>query len=239
MNKPGSRQNRRRKSSRLASILRMLPFLMKQRHYFKAVKQLDQVRVTLMRANVELGKMGWNDPGYAANVAAFNCAMIDLSRAKWYATQAARTGDKKYWPQTFACIRSGQKLADRLLECIPARQPAPRVEENGIELTSVGTEIQFAGGAPLMPEICPVVILQGSDYEMGYQYAQQVIQIFGRWVFERKAGRKFSQEELEIIHAWERYLEQYTPEILEMCSGWADGAAAAGVAMSYEDVLEI
>ena len=38
-----------------------------------------------------------------------------------------------------------------------------------------------------------LVILQGSDFEMGYQYAQQVIQIFGPWLMRRKAGRTFTE----------------------------------------------
>ena len=40
-------------------------------------------------------------------------------------------------------------------------------------------EISFAGEVPLIPNVRPVIILSGSDYDMGYQYYQQVIQIFG------------------------------------------------------------
>ncbi len=57
-------------------------------------------------------------------------------------------------------------------------------------LSKKGTEIDFAGDAPVVPEVCPVVILRGSSYEMGYQYAQQLVQIFGPWILEKKAQRK-------------------------------------------------
>ena len=42
-------------------------------------------------------------------------------------------------------------------------------------LTNQGSEILFAGDVPLVPPINPIVVLQGSDFEMGRQYARQVI----------------------------------------------------------------
>ncbi|MFC1534605.1 hypothetical protein ACFL7M_14725 [Thermodesulfobacteriota bacterium] len=39
-------------------------------------------------------------------------------------------------------------------------------------------EIVFEDGIPLPPSIRPVIILQGSDYDIGYQYYQQIMQIF-------------------------------------------------------------
>jgi len=40
----------------------------------------------------------------------------------------------------------------------------------------------FEDGMPLPPNIRPVIILQDSDYDIGYQYYQQIMQIFGKWV---------------------------------------------------------
>jgi len=100
-------------------------------------------------------------------------------------------------------------------------------------------EIKFVDGVPMVPSICPIIILSGSDYDMGYQYAQQVIQIFGPWIFKDYAGRKFSDTELAEIKKWEEPIKGYAPEILEMCRGWADGATQAGVPMSYYDVVEL
>ena len=58
-----------------------------------------------------------------------------------------------------------------------------------LELLSfpAGVEIPYAGEVPLPPNVRPVIILSGSDYEMGYQFYQQLIQIFGPWILERVA----------------------------------------------------
>src|SRR5512146_2359410 len=74
---------------------------------------------------------------------------------------------------------------------------------------------------------------------MGYQYARQVIQIFGAWIFQRKAGLPLSEEERACLRQWEQQIETYAPEILLMCRGWAAGAAEAGIPLSYEDVLDM
>jgi hypothetical protein len=55
-------------------------------------------------------------------------------------------------------------------------------------------EITFKDGVPLAPNVAPVIMLQVSDYDMGYQYAQQMNQIFGPWALER-LKRKFTNSE--------------------------------------------
>jgi len=40
-------------------------------------------------------------------------------------------------------------------------------------------EINFVDGVPIFPWVKPVVVLPGSDFEMGYQYAMQLSHIFG------------------------------------------------------------
>ena len=74
-----------------------------------------------------------------------------------------------------------------------------------------------------------VVEAGGSNFEMGFQYAQQVIQIFGPWLMRRKAGRVFTEDERDCIRQWEAQIRQFAPEILEMCRGWSTGATDAGV----------
>jgi hypothetical protein len=97
-----------------------------------------------------------------------------------------------------------------------------------IQLTDKGTEISFAGDTPLLPSISPVVILQGSDFEMGYQYAQQLVQIFGTWILTRKAGRDFSEEDRQVISNWEAQIQEHAPEMIDFCKGWAILAIRAG-----------
>ena len=43
------------------------------------------------------------------------------------------------------------------------------------------TEVPYAGEVPLVPNVRPVIVLQGSDYDMGHQHAQQIVQIFGTY----------------------------------------------------------
>lgn len=96
---------------------------------------------------------------------------------------------------------------------------------------------------PLPPSIMPVVIVQGSDYEMGYQYGQQVgpyIELVkdAEWVdaFRQFQKRKEIQHELE---AAEHYIRMYAPEEIRKMKGIAEGATKAGYKVSYADVLLI
>ncbi len=95
--------------------------------------------------------------------------------------------------------------------------------------------------APEMPaSINPVVILSGSDYQMGYQYGQQAAQHIGMRLDAYWAStlKQFSYDEVlsELAEA-QKCIKQYTPEAIEMMKGIANGATAAGYKMSYFDVL--
>lgn len=93
------------------------------------------------------------------------------------------------------------------------------------------------GIVPLPPNIRPVIILKGSDYELGYQWYQQLIQIFGKWILENISGKQWNSEQLKAIEIYEKYIKEYTPEWIEMMKGMAKGASDAGVPLSYQDVL--
>jgi hypothetical protein len=97
-------------------------------------------------------------------------------------------------------------------------------------------EITYEDGVPLMPSVYPVLILQGSDYDIGYQYSQQLIQIFGPW-YIKKFQRGFTEEERTFLKATQWYVKEYAPEFIEQFKGMADGATDAGVEWSYEEVL--
>ncbi|NLC11167.1 MAG: hypothetical protein GX767_02815, partial [Firmicutes bacterium] len=88
----------------------------------------------------------------------------------------------------------------------------------------------------LPPSIAPVIILKGSNYEMGYQYFQQLAQLFGSWILENMQ-RKLTEEELNALAVNERYLKAYTPQLIDYFKGMADGATDAGVELTYNEVL--
>jgi hypothetical protein len=116
-------------------------------------------------------------------------------------------------------------------------------------LASDTPEIPFADGVPLAPNVMPVIFISGSDYEMGYQWYQQMIQIYGPWILTTKPGCQrpdchfyyqsydFSEEELKALKAFQMYIRKHAPEMLEMFQGMADGATDAGVPLTYTEVL--
>jgi len=103
--------------------------------------------------------------------------------------------------------------------------------------TNPETEISFAGEVPLIPNVRPVIILSGSDFDMGYQYYQQIIRIFGPWILGGVTQASFTDEELSNLKAYQRNISQYTPEFIEFFKGMAAGATDAGVPLSYREVL--
>jgi hypothetical protein len=221
---------------RLKAVLGSIGFLLRNRNYLRAYRRLEQVRSVLVRANMELWKLGFGDTAYPQRVREFDQAVIEATKGKWYVAQAMETHARGDWKTAFRHIRQSQELGQRLLDLLQSGSPDPIAHE-WATLSSEGTEILFADGVPLVPAINPVAILQGSDRDMGYQYAQQLIQIFGPWILERKAGRAFSEQVRGVIAQWEAQIREHAPEILHFCEGWAAGARDAGVPMSYEDVL--
>lgn len=102
-------------------------------------------------------------------------------------------------------------------------------------------EIAYEGKVPLgPPPIRPVLILSGSDYEMGYQYGMQRVQIFGPYesgyVYRHFKGR-LTKKDLETLKLYERYIKQQTPWLIDFMKGTADGATEAGIKLSYAEVL--
>ncbi|HLA98369.1 MAG TPA: hypothetical protein VJL34_07925, partial [Anaerolineales bacterium] len=174
-------------------------FIKRNFRAIQGLRKLDAMRSILVRANVELGKLAWDDPVYAQRIKEFDAAMIESTQGKWLMAQAMESGSKENWKQAFRHMATAHRLGvwiHRSL-CSGSSQPIPLPHH---QLHQPNAEILFADGVPLVPAINPVVILQGSDYDMGYQYAQQVIEIFGGWIMQKKAAQTFTPEEVE--SAW-------------------------------------
>lgn len=114
-----------------------------------------------------------------------------------------------------------------------------------IGLASNTPEISFDNGVPLASNVMPVIFISGSDYEMGYQWYQQLIQIYGPWLLTTNnieseffwQGHDFSEDEVKALKAYQMYIKQYAPEMIDMFKGMADGATDAGVPLTYTEVL--
>jgi hypothetical protein len=105
-------------------------------------------------------------------------------------------------------------------------------------MQSTVPEISFVeGDVPVPPNVRPVIVLQGSDYDLGYQYYQQLVQIFGKWILERARTHPLSSEEKKLRDANEGHIKEHAPEMIDMMRGMAEGATAAGVPLSYDEVV--
>ena len=88
------------------------------------------------------------------------------------------------------------------------------------------------------PSVLPVIVLQGSDYDMGFQYYQQVDKLFGRSVLKAmQVPGGFSDQQNAALKAYQWYIEKYTPEYIDMFKGMAQAATNAGVPLSYAEAL--
>lgn len=94
-------------------------------------------------------------------------------------------------------------------------------------------EIPYAGEVPLVPNVRPVIVLQGSDYEMGYQHTRQIIQIFGKYYLEGAATVKRGEKAIAAIKKSEEYIKKYTPWAIDYIKGMSDGCIEAGIPMTY------
>ena len=222
----------------IGSASKRMPWMLKNISYLNAFSKYSKVKLIMGRANLEISKIDYNDSLYTQRLREFNAIMLICSQARFYSSIAVKTHSKQDWK---ICLHHFDN-------CIKYAQGLLKMLENGSkeslavpcpQLSNKGTEIEYADDAPVVPEICPVVILEGSSFNMGYQYARQLYDIYGPWILEKKAQRKFPDEALEVIKKWENQLKQHAPEILDMCRGWAKGASDIGIKTSYMDVLEI
>ena len=120
-----------------------------------------------------------------------------------------------------------------------AKTAIPRAQE--------GPEIPFVDGIPLPPPVRPVIILSGSDYQIGYQYFQQLVEIYGTWIPAHKWGylyfctplhrEEFSAEEKAALGEFESCISKHTPEWIDILNGMAAGATGAGIHVTYDDLL--
>jgi len=214
------------------------PWMLKNMNYMMAFAKFSKAKMTLGRADLYLGRMGPDDPLYVQRLKEFDAVMLTVSRARWYASVGIVTRSKADWKKSLRLFNQGIKGGEALLRLLESGS-SESLDVATPELSNEGTEITYADGVPVVPEVCPLVILKGTSYEMGYQYARQLVEIFGTWVLEKKAGRQFTEEAVSEIKKWEAQLGKYAPEILDLCKGWGQGARDMGIPMSYMDVLEI
>jgi len=98
-------------------------------------------------------------------------------------------------------------------------------------------EIPYADDVPLIPNVRPVIVVSGSDYDMGCQWYTQIFEIYGKKPLEKRAYRKFTTKELSDLEAYDRNIKKYIPEMKDVLEGMVAGANDVGIPLSYEEVL--
>ena len=127
---------------------------------------------------------------------------------------------------------------------VSAHQKAAPAAPSPASLATATSRPPFLADDPardsLPPSILPVVILRGSDYEMGFQYGEQAAAYIDRTREDKWANalQRFTREQvLEALKANQTFIRRYTPEWIDFMQGMADGATRAGFPMAYTDVL--
>ncbi|WP_176598369.1 MULTISPECIES: hypothetical protein [Sphingobium] len=213
-------------------------------------EQLDQAHYAVHFANRALVKGDWSEPSYVPARKALDDVMLLLSKAKWLLGRVTGTlagyedpfeslEEEAYaLKEASALFNQASDRAKEIQQCLETGASLPLFALPGT-LDSQGTETLFYDGVPIVPSINPIVVLKGSNHEMGRQYAEQVLDIYGPFIFQWHGRRQFSAENLAEIGKWEAELRQHMPEILDFARGWAEGATGRGVAMDHMQALAI
>jgi len=96
---------------------------------------------------------------------------------------------------------------------------------------------------PLPPSIMPIYFLQGTFYEMGYQYGIQAAPYIKCLLDDQKAlwlDRDYAdspEEKDKILKAFSYYIETECPEFVEMVEGLSEGMTDSGYPATYNDIL--
>ncbi len=93
----------------------------------------------------------------------------------------------------------------------------------------------------LPPDVQPVVFLEGSDYDIGYQYGYfgaNYVESFSNHVWTEMYQAGHTKEEVhEILNGFHYHMEETFPEVVESFKGMLDGARDAGYDLTYYDVI--
>lgn len=218
--------------------LEFLRFYFENSKAFKIYRLRDKSRTLLTLANIKISEIDPLSDLYSQRVKEFNDAMIYHYKGKWYATEAMKNNnDKVLWEKSYKSFNTAVDMSKQLNACL--KEGSKKFVEYNPPTLRRDAEILFSEDVPIVPDITPVIMIQGSSFQMGRQYAKQLVDVFGDWMLKRHANKKFSEEELKELYQWEEMHEVYTPEVIEFSKGWSDYALEIGIQLSYENVIDL
>ncbi|WP_423456088.1 hypothetical protein [Ottowia sp. VDI28] len=210
-----------------------------------AVAAMSRAHYALLEANIGLAGLGPADVGYSDRVRVIDAAVLLLSRAKWlYGRATGELADFSGRTESAADLVLAASLfaeveAMAAVSKAPDSQALRQSADIHAAVSCNGTEIQYFQDVPIVPSICPVVVLVGNSKEMGAQYVRQCVQIFGPFVFSAVARKELDAAHLDVLRQWREMMSRYTPEILEMAEGMSIAAAELGIAVSTDQALSM
>ncbi|MGW4333427.1 hypothetical protein ACWEK5_11425 [Rhodococcus koreensis] len=191
-----------------------------------------------------VGTLGGDDPRSDAGLRAIDRVLLDLHGAKW---DLGRSDGTYADAAGFDPGADYTRLLDRFRSALARAIDIADAVIGGTDLPCGSTgPLEFSGetpvtvdGAPTVPSVCPVVVLAGTNREMGFQYATQVIEIYGPWIFAHLAEHVVTDDERAVLAQWTAQLDEYAPEIVEFAHGWSEGANDRGVPLTPEQAVAI
>lgn len=211
----------------------------------KTVEAMRDAHYALLDANMATADLLATADRYADRVGVIDAAVILLSKAKWLygratgeiADFATRTDSADDLAMARELFLEAQNLAQASRQ--PDHATLLRCAEIRGMLSDHRTEIPYYQGTPIVPSICPVVMLTGSSRDMGEQYVRQCVTIFGEFVFSAVAARQLTAERRDVLAKWRSAMTTHTPEIVEMAEGMAVAASALGIGLTVDHALSM
>lgn len=215
-----------------------LSYIWKNRHYFFTFQKLRQLKFDLSICNHLISRLSPQKKIFHQRIQDFNHCVILLQKVKWGVYKAVQSSTKENWQDVQKKIKNCA-ICIQKLKYFLINKLTTDLGYSEIVLKPNNSEIFFADDTPIYPEISPIVILQGSDYEMGVQYAEQLTQIYGDWILTKGTQKSLTPESIEILKKWEQNLIKYAPEIIEFCQGWSEVCKKKDILLDYYQILDL
>jgi hypothetical protein len=213
----------------------------------EAMAALTQTHYAIQHASRALHGLSWKDQVYVDAVPVIDHAILLCNKAKWFfgratgelADFATRTNSNDDLSVALLLFRESRTFSEAALAFIKGETGKLPPVDTALRLSRPNSEISYFDDIPVVPNICPIVLLEGSSFEMGRQYAEQTIAIFGRFIYESYAQRRYDAPQQHILAQWRTQLGAWAPELIEMSQGIAVGCRSAGIVMSDEAAIAL
>lgn len=198
-------------------------------NYNHFINRANRSAIALERLRYHFADRKPYEPLYTALLPYLNATTALDQRGRYRCYHGFTNLDWLSWRRGLADLRHCARLGRRSLKA--ARSSTPLDSIGKLSLASLQykldhgrPELAYWEEVPLVPDVQPVLLLQGTWQQMGYQYAQQLAEVFGPWILDRmKAPKKNCRTE-------------GGRELFDFCTGIYCYGASMGFKFSEQDV---